>query len=91
MFMDVMGVVDLIQKQRSYEVVKTEMPVGVTQEDMETYLGVLDVLRESGATNMFGATPYLIANYSKLRKDNRLASAVLMYWMGTFEERHPRG
>jgi hypothetical protein len=46
------------------------------------HLRYLDVLRESGATNMYGARPYLMRTFSELTKAD--ASAVLSYWMQTF-------
>lgn len=54
-------------------------------EDMLVYL---DRLRESGATNMFGATPYLMATFPELNQAR--AVKVLAYWMNTFSERNPR-
>jgi hypothetical protein len=47
----------------------------------------LDALRESGFTNMFGATPYLMEEFGF---DKREASQWLTEWMQTFGERHPR-
>lgn len=41
----------------------------------------LDMLRESGETNMFGARPYLIRD---CRLDDESASRVLSAWMSTF-------
>ena len=55
-----------------------------TQEEMFEYL---DNIRESGGTNMYGATPYLEATFG-LEEDK--ANEVLLEWMRTFEERHPR-
>jgi len=52
----------------------------------EDHLYYLDVLRESGATNMFGAAPYLQDEYPDLTRDE--ARQVLTYWMRTFSERH---
>lgn len=59
-----------------------ERPAIVT----EKHLKYLDNLRKSGVTNMFGATPYLMRAFKKLKKDE--ARDVLLYWMRTFEERH---
>lgn len=53
-----------------------------TQEQLE----YLDALRESGVTNMFGATPYLQSQFGLSRKE---ASDVLLEWMKTYEQRHP--
>ena len=47
----------------------------------------LDALRESGATNMFGATPYLMKEFGF---DKQEARRWLTEWMETFSERHPR-
>ncbi len=52
----------------------------------EEHLKCLDMLRESGVTNMFGARPYLLTVFPALSK--REATAVLKYWMKTFSERH---
>ena len=50
----------------------------------EEYLDYLDKLRESGITNMFGAAPYLQAEFDLTKQE---AKDVLVYWMRTF----PRG
>jgi hypothetical protein len=63
---------------------KQERPEVCTQEHLE----YLDALRESGITNMWGARPYLQKAFRKLKEKE--ASAVLLYWMRTFSERHPR-
>jgi hypothetical protein len=52
----------------------------------ETHLEYLDELRLSGVTNMFGAGPYLEAEFD-LRPNE--ARAILMEWMSTFDKRHP--
>ena len=52
----------------------------------DDHLEYLDDLRESGATNMFGAAPYLEDEFALSRKDAR---TVLVYWMESFTERHP--
>lgn len=49
-------------------------------------LEYLDHLRESGATNMFGAGPYVQEEFGL---DRREAKAAVMEWMETFGERHP--
>lgn len=51
-------------------------------DDMLTYL---DDLRESGATNMFGAGPYVEDAFDL---DSKRAREVVVYWMKTFGERH---
>ena len=50
------------------------------------HLVYLDTLRESGVANMFGASPYLQHEFGLDRKD---AKTILLYWMQSFEERHP--
>ena len=47
----------------------------------EEHLYYLDKLRESGVTNMFGATPYLQNEFGLEKKEAR---RILLYWMETF-------
>ena len=54
------------------------------QEQVNDYL---DALRDSGATNMFGAAPYLVEEFGVNRHE---AKNLLFTWMKTFEERHPQ-
>ncbi len=60
-----------------------ERPDIVTQEHLE----YLDALRDSGETNMFGASPYLEAEFGLTQPD---AKIVLKYWMISFEQRGGR-
>lgn len=60
----------------------TNRPAIVT-DDMLEYL---DELRESAATNMFGAARYVANAFDLSDQDAR---TVLSYWMRTFGERHP--
>lgn len=53
---------------------------------MEEYFEYLDMLRESGVTNMFGATPYLVEEFGLSKAEAR---KILLEWMRTFSERHP--
>lgn len=55
---------------------------------LEEHLEYLDELRESGITNMFGARPYILAEFPYLSEEK--GGEVLVYWMHTFEERHPK-
>lgn len=48
---------------------------------LEEYYEYLDQLRESGVTNMFGAVPYLQAEFPELSFDRARASQVLQLWM----------
>lgn len=59
----------------------TERPEGLTDD----HLYYLDLLRESGVTNMYGAGSYL---QSEFDIDSATANAYLGYWMRTFSERH---
>jgi hypothetical protein len=49
---------------------------------MTDYFEYLDMLRESGVTNMFGAAPYLQKEFGI---DRRQARDVLMRWMRSFK------
>ena len=53
----------------------------------DAHLEYLDELRESGETNMFGAGEYVENEFGLNRKD---AKEILMYWMSSFGERHPK-
>jgi len=44
----------------------------------------LHILRESGVTNMFGATPYLQEEFPDY--DRKFCSKVLVLWMKNFKE-----
>tara|TARA_B100000900_G_C20235004_1_gene575486 strand:+ start:325 stop:525 length:201 start_codon:yes stop_codon:yes gene_type:complete len=43
----------------------------------------LEVLRQSGATNMFGATPYLVEHCDL---DRKTAHKVLKSWMDNYDQ-----
>jgi len=60
-----------------------EKPEGLTDDHLE----YLDDLRESGITNMYGASPYLASAFDL---DGDTARKYLSYWMRTFSEQHPR-
>jgi len=55
----------------------------VEKEDVFQYL---DVLRESGVTNMFGATSFLQEEFSLPKSE---AQKLLGEWMKTYSKRHP--
>lgn len=63
--------------------IKLERPKFIKDE----HLIFLDKLRESGITNMFGASPYVQKMFGTSKKHS---IEILSYWMKTFEERHPR-
>jgi len=60
-------------------------PEGFDDSAIEDMMDYLDALRESGATNMFGAASWLEADFDLDKKKARL---VLAYWMDTFGTRH---
>ena len=57
---------------------------GVENKNWEPYFAYLDGLRESGATNMFGAGPYLVEEF---HLDKELANEILAAWMRQIEGR----
>jgi hypothetical protein len=52
----------------------------------EAHLIWLDDLRESGATNMFGAAPFLAEAFGLTTTEAR---GILQEWMTSFSVRHP--
>jgi hypothetical protein len=55
----------------------SERPDGITEE----HLLYLDGLRESGITNMYGATPYVMEEFDISKAE---ASKIHLYWMKSF-------
>ena len=53
-----------------------------TQSEKEV-MEFLNILRDSGATNMFGATPYVIEEFGL---DKSEARRILSLWMSNFNE-----
>jgi len=53
----------------------------------EEHLDYLDCLRESGVTNMWGASVYIEEEFGLDRKE---AKELLSHWMKTFSKRHPK-
>ena len=51
------------------------------------HLIYLDELHESGVTNMYGATSYIVDEFGIKGK---IAQKILSYWMKTFSERHAK-
>lgn len=58
-----------------------EKPEGLTED----HLYYLDLLRETGVTNMFGAGSWVAKEFGI---DTDTANEYLKYWMRTFGERH---
>ena len=52
-------------------------------EDWIEYYGYLEQLRQSGATNMFGATPYL---RNAFQLDRHEARDILVSWMENYDQ-----
>ena len=50
-------------------------------KDKQQYFNYLDVLRETGVTNMFGAPMYLVDEFGLSRQDAR---QITSEWMKTF-------
>lgn len=56
-------------------------------EEWVEYYQFLEELRQSGETNMFGATPYLREFYPHLEEsDKRIYRNILLSWMENYEE-----
>ena len=58
-----------------------------TQPTQEQANQFLDTLRESGVTNMWGATSYIEKRFGVNYEE---AKQFLVTWMETFGERHPQ-
>jgi hypothetical protein len=58
----------------------TRKTTSIEQDSME----FLNGLRESGATNMFGATPYLMDEFPELSKPE--AREIMSLWMKNFND-----
>ncbi|MPN35821.1 hypothetical protein SDC9_183323 [bioreactor metagenome] len=63
-----------------------EFPAKISDRDWAEYAVFLDNLRDSGATNMYGAVPYLMDAFPKLRFDEPLARQVLLDWIASYSE-----
>lgn len=56
--------------------------LGIEVSKLANMYNYLEDLRESGITNMFGATPYLVSEFDL---DKNIARKVLSSWMGSFK------
>ncbi len=54
-----------------------------TTEQEKEVMEYLNVLRNSGVTNMFGATPYIESEFGVTKNEAR---QMLTLWMGNFNE-----
>lgn len=52
-----------------------------TTDQEQEVLEFLNILRDSGATNMFGAVPYI---KDEFELDSKEAKSLLMLWMANF-------
>lgn len=66
---------------------KTDASMNSEIQDKENYFSFLDIIRESGQINMFGAAPVLQETYGLSRTEAR---QVLLEWMDTFAQRHSK-
>lgn len=55
----------------------------VEKSNTKEYFNYLEILRDSGVTNMFGAAPYL---QEQFKLDRKTARDVLIAWMKSFEK-----
>ena len=60
---------------------KNDNPI---REEWEEYYQVLENIRQSGITNMFGAAPYLKEFCPEL--SHKLAQAILVNWIRNYNE-----
>jgi len=68
------------------EIIESFYKSKVKKESRQIYFEYLDNLRESGETNMFGASLYLQEEFGLERKESR---DILAEWMRSFSQRHP--
>ena len=54
-------------------------------EVIEEHLNFLDALQKSGATNMFGAPPFVAERFGV---DSATAKRIVVHWMETYTDRH---
>lgn len=54
------------------------------KEEWESYYNILEAIRKSGVTNMFGATPYLREFCPELSREE--AKEILGNWMANYDE-----
>lgn len=58
------------------------------KEEWEAYYEVLEAIRKSGITNMFGAAPYLREFCPELSREE--ANKILCNWMRNYDELNKR-
>lgn len=60
-----------------------DLKTKIMKEDLQEYFDYLDLLRDTGITNMFGAGPYLEKTFDLSKKEAR---KILKAWMKSFSE-----
>jgi len=73
-------------KDQTEEQTQEQFPESYMTEEQMVFL---DNLRESGVTNMFGASTYVAEHFPELTECE--ARKVTAQWMQTFSKRHPEG
>ena len=74
----------LITRRRDYNMY---LNAYIKEHDNQKYFAYLERLRRSGETNMYGAAPYLQAEFPELRYDRNKAGDILLAWIRTFDKR----
>lgn len=54
------------------------------KDEWKDYYNILEFIRDSGVTNMFGAAPYLQQYFPELSKTK--ATEILLNWMNNYNE-----
>jgi len=62
------------------------MKMNEANEQQQKQFRFLETLRESGVTNMFGASPYLAKRFNLDKKES---GEILCLWMDNYEELFP--
>lgn len=72
----------LITREKDYNMY---LNAYIKENEHQKYFDYLEKLRQSGATNMYGAAPYLQEEFPELRYDRDKAKEILLAWIKTFE------
>ena len=75
----------LITRRGDYNIYLNAFAKKTEENPLQKYFDFLEELRESGATNMFGAVPYLQEEFPELRYDRKRANEILTAWMHSFK------
>lgn len=55
----------------------------INKDELKTYLEGIEEIRESGSTNMFGATPFIVKKFFISKKE---ADFLLDFWMDNYDD-----